>query len=216
MYREIGYDAVFDAQEHYRLLLDAMARPGTINVLPRVPIAPPEGLTGAAALVGFALLNADVSFYVEGPATATRGDAATATRYLVVNTSARPVARTAADFVFAEGGSPAALLTGMKTGTLPYPEEGATLVAGVKALATEAQGLAQQMRDTLALRLQGPGIRGERRLFVSGLNAALLEALRECNMEFPLGIDLVLVDPDYRMVCIPRSSRIRWETISYN
>src|SRR5215469_9229075 len=102
MIREIAYDPVFDAQEHYRLLLDAMARPGTIRVLPRVEISTPAELTSAAALVGFALLNADVSFYAAG------GDAVT--RYLVVNTSARPVDRTAADFVFADGVSAPGLL----------------------------------------------------------------------------------------------------------
>ena len=36
MQRETTYDPVFDAQEHYRLLLDAMARPGKINTLPRL------------------------------------------------------------------------------------------------------------------------------------------------------------------------------------
>lgn len=217
MHREIAYDPVFDAQEHYRLLLDAMARPGTIRVLPRMPISVPEGLTTAAALIGFALLNADVSFNADG------GE--TVTRYLVVNTSARPVDRALADFVFADGMSPASLLTGMKTGTLPYPEDGATLILQVKALAATAEGLtaegltaegltaegltAEGLTDPLAIRLQGPGVNGERKLFVSGLNSGLLDALRECNMEFPLGIDLVMTDPGHRIACIPRSSRAK-------
>ena len=51
MQRETAYDQVFDAQEHYRLLLDAMARPGTIYVLPRMSMTTPPGLTGAAALM---------------------------------------------------------------------------------------------------------------------------------------------------------------------
>lgn len=196
MIREIAYDPVFDAQEHYRSLLDAMARPGKIRVLPQMPISVPEGFTAASALVGFALLNADTSFYADGDETITR--------YLVVNTSARPVDRALADFVFADGMSPASLLTGMKTGTLPYPEEGATLILGVKVLATEPEGSG----DALAIRLQGPGVDGERKLFVGGLNGGLLDALRECNMEFPLGIDLVLTDPGHRIACIPRSSRV--------
>ena len=226
MQREIAYDPVFDAQEHYRLLLDAMARPGKINVLPRlllsVPATPgsasqPGILTDAAALAGFALLNADVSFYVDG------ADTDLATRYLLVNTSARPVALEEADFVFASGMAAAALPEGMKKGTLPYPEEGATLVLSVGALATEAAGLGAQgdraaigqvqPAGALAITLQGPGIAGKNTFFVRGLSATLVEALQQSNMEFPLGIDMILTDGDGRVACVPRSSRIRWEVL---
>lgn len=210
MQRETIYDPVFDAQEHYRLLLDSMARPGKINLLPRMQLAAPPVLTEAAALVGFALLNADVSFQVDG------AGADQATRYLLVNTSARPVDAEEADFVFASGQASAALVDSMKKGTLPYPEEGATLVANVGALATEAQGLGRSSTqlDDLAITLKGPGVAGEKIFFVRGLNAAVLTALQQSNSEFPLGIDLILADGDGRLACIPRSSQIRWEIIS--
>ena len=230
MQRETTYDPVFDAQEHYRFLLDAMARPGKINILPRLslsvpasaasgPVAQPGSriLTDAAALVGFALLNADISFYVDGPGSDL------ATRYLLVNTSARPVALEEADFVFASGHASAAVVEAMKKGSLPYPEEGATLVASVVGLATEPSGLGAppdraaigqtQSGADLALTLQGPGINGKKTFFVRGLNAPLVEALQQSNMEFPLGIDLILTDGDGRVACIPRSSNVRWETI---
>ncbi len=202
MQRETSYDQVFDAQEHYRLLLDAMARPGTINVLPRMSLTTPQGLTEAAALVGFALLNADVSFYADGEA------ADVVTRYLVVNTAASPETPEKADFVFAAGKASAALVTDMKKGTLPYPDEGATLVASVEALASEAQALGG--KSYLALTLEGPGIRGKRTFFVTGLNSELVAGLQQCNEEFPLGIDLILTDPGHRIACIPRSSRVEW------
>jgi alpha-D-ribose 1-methylphosphonate 5-triphosphate synthase subunit PhnH len=212
MQRETVYDPVFDSQEHYRLLLDAMARPGTINVLPRIPLTPPAGLPAAAALVGFALLNSDITFYAEGK------DAATLTRYLAVNTSARAVSKGEADFIFAGGGSPATLIAGIKTGTLSYPEEGATLVAAVDAMAGEAQGLGPREglpagMPALALTLKGPGVAGSKTFFVAGLNVALLEALVECNSEFPLGIDLILADPADRIACIPRSTKVIFEII---
>jgi alpha-D-ribose 1-methylphosphonate 5-triphosphate synthase subunit PhnH len=216
MQRETVYDPVFDAQEHYRLLLDAMARPGTINVLPRIPLTPPAGLPAAAALLGFALLNADVAFYAEGK------DAATMTRYLTVNTSARSAPKDEADFIFASGGSPASLIAGLKTGTLSYPEEGATLVATVDAMAGEAQGLGTATPEArtvgvpaLALTLKGPGVAGSKTFFVAGLSVQLLEALLVCNSEFPLGIDLILADPADRIACIPRSSKVQFEMIPY-
>ena len=57
MQTELNYDTVFDAQEHFRVLLDSMSRPGKINVLPAMDILPPDGLQHAAALTGFALLE---------------------------------------------------------------------------------------------------------------------------------------------------------------
>jgi alpha-D-ribose 1-methylphosphonate 5-triphosphate synthase subunit PhnH len=206
MQRETVYDQVFDAQEHYRILLDAMARPGTINVLPRMSLTTPPALTGAAALVGFALLNADVTFYADGEA------ADVVTRYLVVNTAARPESPENADFVFAAGTASAALLADMKKGTLPYPDEGATLVASVGALASEVQ--APGGKPYLALTLEGPGIRGKKTFFVTGLSSELVAGLQQCNQEFPLGVDLILTDPGHRIACIPRSSRVAWSMSS--
>ena len=96
----------------------------------------------------------------------------------------------------------------MKKGTLPYPDEGATLIAGVEALASDAQALGG--KPYLALTLEGPGVAGKRTFFVTGLSSGLIAALQECNLEFPLGVDLILTDPDHRIACIPRSNRVEW------
>ncbi len=195
MQREIQYDEIFDAQAHYRLLLDSMARPGKINVMPRLELTTPKGIHAAGALVGFALLNSDVSFYVDGPA------AEGVSLYLLVNTSAKPAAIEEADYVYLNGTAAAENLYRLKTGTLPYPENSATVIAAVDELGGETG---------LVLTLSGPGVDGERRLAVKGLDVALLEALVTINAEFPLGIDIVLTDPAGRIACIPRSNRVRW------
>jgi alpha-D-ribose 1-methylphosphonate 5-triphosphate synthase subunit PhnH len=195
MQREIQYDEVFDAQAHYRLLLDSMARPGKINIMPRMELTTPRGIHAAGALVGFALLNSDVSFYVDGPA------AEDVSLYLLVNSSAKPAEIEEADYVFLNGTAAAENLYRLKTGSLPYPENSATVIVAAEELGGETG---------LVLTLSGPGVDGERRLAVQGLDVALLEALVTINAEFPLGIDLVLTDPTGRIACIPRSSRVRW------
>jgi alpha-D-ribose 1-methylphosphonate 5-triphosphate synthase subunit PhnH len=195
MQREIQYDEIFDAQAHYRLLLDSMARPGKINVMPQLELTTPRGIHAAGALVGFALLNSDVSFYVDGPA------AEDVSLYLLVNSSAKPAEIEEADFVFLDGTAAAENLYRLKTGSLPYPENSATVIVAVEELGGETG---------LVLTLSGPGVDGERQLTVSGMDTALLEALVTINAEFPLGIDLVLTDPTGKIVCIPRSSRVRW------
>jgi len=204
MQREIQYDEIFDAQEHYRLLLDSMARPGKINVLPRLELTTPQGIHATGALVGFALLNSDVSFYVDGPS------AEDVSLYLLVNTSARPAEAEEADYVYLDGTAAAGILYQLKTGTLPYPENSATVIAAVGALGETAEATGEAAGETgLVLTLSGPGVDGERQLQVAGLNVALLEALVTINAEFPLGIDVVLTDPAGRIACIPRSSRIK-------
>jgi alpha-D-ribose 1-methylphosphonate 5-triphosphate synthase subunit PhnH len=195
MQREIQYDEIFDAQAHYRLLLDSMARPGKINIMPSLELTTPQGIHAAGALVGFALLNSDVSFYVDGPS------AEDVSLYLLVNTSARPAEAEAADYVYLNGTAAAEILYRLKTGTLPYPESSATVIAAVEELGGETG---------LVLTLSGPGVDGERQLSVAGLDTALLEALVTINAEFPLGLDLVFTDPTGRIACIPRSSRVRW------
>src|SRR5271155_3012849 len=97
MRREVIYDEVFDAQQQFRLLLDSMARPGKINIMPDMDILPPAGLNKASAMIAFALLNTDVSFYAEGEGS----DAIES--YIALNTTAAQVSVGEADFIFING-----------------------------------------------------------------------------------------------------------------
>ena len=202
MQREIQYDEIFDAQEHYRLVLDSMARPGKINVMPQLELTQPLGIPAAGALVGFALLNSDVSYCVEGSM------AEEVSRYLLINTSARPVAKEEADFIFLDGSVPAEVLSGLKVGTLPYPEGGATVIVAVEQLAGEGEQLAAA-GEGVQLLLKGPGVAGEKKLCVNGPGVPFFETLAAINGEFPLGIDLILTDRRQQVACIPRSTKVR-------
>lgn len=195
MQRELTYDPVFDAQTHYRLLLDAMARPGELRRIPVLEVTPPSILRPAAALVGFALLNADVSFYAGGPVA----------DYLRENTDAIVAEPMDADFLFLQGTDPAVLVDEAKIGTLPYPEGGATLVLSVDALSA---GAPASRGGGLVVTLTGPGIARENTLHIAGLNADVLDSVRRQNLEFPLGVDVILADAGGNIACIPRSSRI--------
>jgi alpha-D-ribose 1-methylphosphonate 5-triphosphate synthase subunit PhnH len=86
-------------------------------------------------------------------------------------------------------------------GTLPYPEDSATVVIAVEGLANEGDGL--------ALWLKGPGVLGEKKLCVDGLDPAFFETLATINGEFPLGIDVILTDKERKVACIPRSTKVR-------
>lgn len=199
MKREVNYDEVFDAQQQFRIILDGMSRPGKINRMPQMDIEPPLGINKASVLIGFALLNADVSFSVASD------DGAAITPYIALNTTAQPKPINEADFIFMDGLDDDAIIADAKTGTLSYPEESATLIISIDEINEDA------LTGSVKLTLKGPGVETEKQVSLNGLNPEILTAIKEQNLEFPLGIDVILTDKNDRILCIPRSNRFAVE-----
>jgi len=195
MRREVSYDEVFDSQEQFRLILDSMSRPGKISVLPDMDIEPPAGLNKGSALIAFALLNTDVSFYAHGE------NDEEITAYIALNTTAAPVDVHEADFIFINGLHDAVVISEAKVGNLSYPEESATFVIDVETISDQTIG------GALLIKLKGPGIKSEEKVYIKGIHAVLIEAVKELNTEFPLGIDMMLTDVHNNLLCIPRSNQ---------
>nr|BBJ02360.1 carbon-phosphorus lyase subunit PhnH [Marinobacter nauticus] len=84
-------------------------------------------------------------------------------------------------------------------GSLAEPEHGATIIVRVTSLEDSSE---------FPLILRGPGIEDTQTLSVGGLNNAWLTARTRWNRNFPMGIDLILVD-NTRVVALPRTTRIR-------
>jgi alpha-D-ribose 1-methylphosphonate 5-triphosphate synthase subunit PhnH len=200
--REVSYDEVFDAQKHFRVLLDSVARPGRINCLESVDLTPPPGLNKASVLVAFALLDANTTFAMVNME---RGEGS----YLSANTQASRTAIEDAGFIFADGGEAPEILESANCGALAYPDTAATLILQVAGVSTSP------LAGGLQLTLRGPGIDGIAVLFVQGLNPDLLLALQARNAEFPLGLDTLLTlvnDADIPCVIgIPRTTKVSWE-----
>jgi alpha-D-ribose 1-methylphosphonate 5-triphosphate synthase subunit PhnH len=196
---EPAFDKVFDTQRIYRLMLDAMARPGKILALPRLDIYPPSGLSGYASGLAFTLLDGETSFAVL-PGNSPWQD------YLAVNTGARPVSPADAEFVLLAGGEYAPQIAGVSRGSLLAPERGATLFVMVDALSANGGGV--------RLTLTGPGIEKRREVAVDGLNLANLDNILTLNQEYPLGVDTFFTDRQGCLMALPRSSAVGWEVIS--
>lgn len=195
------YDEIFDAQQHFRLILDCMARPGKANMLPQSGVDYPGGINQATVLVAMALLNADTCFYTQDTAVAD---------CFKLHTSALQVDIANADFVFMPQHSGADIIPQLKTGTLNYPEESATIIADAQSISNTT------FPGALQLTLKGPGINGFSTVYVSGMDAAMFEVLQMQNEEFPLGIDLIVTDNTGNMLCIPRSTKVVYKLISNN
>jgi len=198
MQTELNYDTVFDAQQHFRLLLDSMSRPGKINTFTEMDILPPDGLNQAASLTGFALLNPEVTYYVTGD---NNDDIAT---YLLVNTASQEADISVADYIFLQEGHNANGLDNARTGTPIYPEDSATLIAAAILISE------QPHKGSLAIILKGPGVNGEAEVFVSGISIELLDFVKEQNAEYPLGTDLIITDRQNHILCIPRSNKFTY------
>ena len=200
MIRETVYDEIFDAQRHFRTVLDSMSRPGKVNRFAPLALTPPEGFPRAAGYVGFALLNADVAAHAAGYGAA-------AESYLRANTQCRIESPSQAVFIFLPGEGEVTAIDEAKVGIPTYPESGATVVIAVNHIGKSSS------TGGVQLTLEGPGIETREIVFVTGLRTELLAALKAKNTEFPLGVDAVLVSADECILCLPRTTRIIWETL---
>jgi alpha-D-ribose 1-methylphosphonate 5-triphosphate synthase subunit PhnH len=200
--KEIVYNEVRDAQIHFRIILNAMAHPGTIYAFQKMELTPPNNMNLASVCIGFALMNADVSFAVQND------NEVEITQYLALNTGASIATLAQTDYLFTTGNASPSCIESLKTGTLPYPENSATIILDVIQLSSNPA------ENTLAIELTGPGIEKTKTLYINGLSSTLLEAIQEQNTEFPLGLDIMLTDQNNQLACIPRSSKISFPSTS--
>lgn len=158
-------------------LIWALSRPGLVR---RMPFAGFDALAES-------LIDRECTFHASlDPALDER----------IARTGARRAAVEKADYVFAPLGSETdvAELSRLCIGTLSYPDEAATLIA--PAIIGTGQ----------ALRLTGPGIKGEVFLRIGGVHPSFW-AMRAMAIRYPLGWELYLVDGD-RLVGVPRTTKI--------
>ncbi len=198
------YDPVFDAQKHYRILLDCTARPGTIGQLDDVGLVIPRQLNRASAFLALTLLSADSMFcLVDGEQDAVE--------FFRRETLAAPATVEKADFVFLADPYRIEAIDCARTGALAFPEQGATVIMQVAGLSPAP------MPNAIRLTLTGPGIETQTAVFVSGATESLFEALGKHNTEFPLGIDSYLTCDSLSagpcVLALPRTTRIRCERV---
>ena len=125
--RESGFvDPVLDSQKAFRIILDAMARPGKINSLGGLP-APPAPLFPAAAAVCLTLLDMDTPLWLDQAAAAQQ-----VRDYLRFETGC-PLAGEPAQAVFGLIADAAAMpaLSRFAQGSAEYPDRSASLIIQV-------------------------------------------------------------------------------------
>jgi len=195
----LSLEPVRDTQVTFRVLLDAMARPGTVKQLPVAARDAPVNPWLTAVLV--TLLDHEVSLAVEP----FDGDE-DLERFVRQRTAVASATVEGADFVVASSDRlDPRLPVRLRQGTLAYPNDSATLLVLV---ATLDQSPTPAAAGGLVLDLAGPGVPAGHRVRIGGLDPALFEA-RDDVAEYPCGIDVILVDPDGRVCALPRTTAIQ-------
>jgi alpha-D-ribose 1-methylphosphonate 5-triphosphate synthase subunit PhnH len=185
-------DKVLSAQSTFRSVMDAMARPGSVQRIAAVAGTPGTMMRGTAA-IALTLFDHDTPVWLDKHMSATPDVA----RWLKFHTSA-PVIADSSISSFALIGDPQNLpaLECFAFGSNEYPDRSTTLILQVESL---TQGS--------AIELRGPGIDGAAILRVSTQPQDLFERLAINASLFPRGIDVVLVDDD-AIVAILRTTRL--------
>ena len=185
-------DPVDDSQSVFRAVMDAIARPGTGQILAPA-LVPPAPLSRGAGAIALALLDYESRFWLD-ETLACQPDVA---QWLRFHTGA-PIAREPKDAAFAFLADPVRLpdFESFALGTAEYPDRSTTLVLQVAHLSGPEM-----------INLRGPGIAGERAFAVTPCPADLVTRLQRNHELFPRGLDLLFVTADV-VTAIPRSTRV--------
>ena len=185
-------DKVLSAQSTFRCVMNAMARPGSVQRIVSAAGTPPAMMRGTAA-IALTLFDHDTPVWLDARMQAT----ADVANWLKFHTSAPVVADSSiASFALVADPENLPALDRFAFGSNEYPDRSTTLVLQVESLT-----------DGPVVELQGPGIDGSAALRASIQPHDLFERLSINAALFPRGIDVVLVH-DHSIVAIPRTTRL--------
>src|SRR4030081_1988903 len=185
-------DNVLSAQSTFRSVMDAMARPGSVQRVAAAAGMPAPMMRGTAA-IALTLFDHDTPLWLDPLMSATSD----VTKWLKFHTGA-PVIANSSICSFALVGDARALpaLDRFSFGTNEYPDRSTALILQVDSLTHGP-----------TLKLRGPGIDGTAVLQAAIQPPDLFERLAINSALFPRGIDVVLVHDD-TIVAIPRTTRL--------
>lgn len=189
-------DQALDSARAFRLMLDAMARPGRIVSMPTA-IEPPLPLLPTAATICLTLCDYDTPLWLdETYRTAAVLD------YLRFHSGA-PVVEdmSAATFLLCSPASAALVLAAANCGTAEYPDTSATLIIQLPTFPPDEY-----------LTLKGPGIDGTQVFSTCGLAPHFWDRMADNHALFPLGSDVYFATSG-EIAALPRSTQIRREGI---
>ena len=182
-------DKVLSAQSTFRSVMDAMARPGSVQRIAAVSGAPSPMMRGTAA-IALTLFDHDTPVWLDPALAASEAVAGWLRFHTGVPLVADPAA---AQFALATGPEQLPDLSAFAQGSDEYPDRSTTIIV--------APGAATRWR------LTGPGIRGSLVAELGLPDPAFATQWQDNRGRFPRGIDLLLAGDDH-VVGLPRTIRL--------
>jgi alpha-D-ribose 1-methylphosphonate 5-triphosphate synthase subunit PhnH len=182
---------VLDSQATFKVLMDCMARPGTIGNI-SAKAAPPAPMGPGSGAIAMTLCDHDTAVFLS-PALR---DAGVQSWFAFQTGALITTDREDAAFAFFEAGAILPPLSTFAAGTQEYPDRSTTIIFELASL---------EAGPTLVL--SGPGVDGAVTIAPTGLPPQFDAMWTENSGLFPRGVDLVLVSGS-RILCLPRSTRI--------
>ncbi|BDH60057.1 phosphonate C-P lyase system protein PhnH [Lysinibacillus sp. PLM2] len=184
--------AFHHTQKAFRTILDALSFPGKINQLDEGEIDM-ESFNSKTALVCETLLDSEVTFHVIE-------EEQSITHILRAFTGSHLTDLNKADYVIIPQETSIERIINslslVKIGNLANPHKSATIIFEVDSLL-----------NGYYYELTGPGIKIKTELNCT-IHPEIIEKRREINVEYPLGIDFILIDSRGNVVGIPRTTQI--------
>jgi alpha-D-ribose 1-methylphosphonate 5-triphosphate synthase subunit PhnH len=183
---------VQSSQAVFRSVMNALARPGSIQTLVDT-VQAPSSLMPATAAVALALFDHDTPVWLDERFPA-GGDIASWLRFQTGAPVTTDASRAA--FVLISSGKALSDFERFSLGTPEYPDRSTTLVVQVETLTAGNE-----------ITLSGPGINGTASLRAGALPPDFVERMQTNRALFPLGVDVLLVS-DRDLVALPRSTHV--------
>ncbi|WP_337270599.1 phosphonate C-P lyase system protein PhnH [Oryzifoliimicrobium ureilyticus] len=185
-------DPVYNSQSVFRMMMDAMALPGSIMTV-RADAAPPPPFGLAAAMIALTVCDHDTPVFLSDAFAASQAPA-----WLRFHTGAPLVSDPSeAAFAFVDATAPFPDFEHFSFGTQEYPDRSTTIVLEVGSLV-----------GGHPLTLKGPGIRESETIAPLGLPGGFTGIWAGNRALFPRGVDLVLA-AGVQFLCLPRSLSIQ-------
>jgi alpha-D-ribose 1-methylphosphonate 5-triphosphate synthase subunit PhnH len=183
---------VFESQGTFRVILEAMSRPGTVVPLP-VKAAGPAGWSASMTSAVLTLCDMDTPVWLDAAC-----NTEDALRFLRFHCGCPLTdAPAKASFAVVTRHELMPSFDEFSLGSAEYPEKSTTVLL--------ASDLSSDSGD--AVRISGPGVDGEGRIPLSWLPSGFIRMWSHNNRLFPRGIDLILVGHD-QVVGLPRTLKM--------
>ena len=187
-------DMVHDIQKVYRKVLNAMSRPGVIEDIKKQneKVDIKIECYKSTFLLMLMLLDGEVSFALPG----NKDNKIINIINQMTYSKEKKIGEADYLFVTEKGDINKAIKNG-KIGNLIDPNKSSTIIVEV-----------QYINDQKKLELSGPGIKESIYANIEGYEK-WLKIRNEKNKEYPLGIDMIFLDKKGKVICLPRTTKIK-------